>query len=446
MLNKLLGNNPRTILIRKNIMASLLIKGWSVIVLFALVPLTLRCLGVYENGVWLTISSMLVWIDNLDVGLGNGLRNKLAESLACNDRMKARRAVSSTFFMLIAVIVPACAILNALIWGLDMYSFLNVDQSIVGNLNTVLSVALVLVSSTFIFKFIGNFYMGLQMPAVNNLLVTAGQTLMFLGTGIVYLSGIHSLLLIALVNTMSPLVVYLISWPLTFRGRHADLSPKLSFVDKKTVSELFGMGMKFFILQIASIVLFMSSNVIISNSFSPEYVTPYQIAYRYFSAAQLLFSILCMPYWTATTDAYQRGDMEWIKHADHTLNKLLLLIALAVVVLLALSKPAFALWIGTDVEVPFTMTAIVGLYILVILTSMRYSWVLNGIGALNLQLCMTILAAVLYIPLTLATSRLTHDINWLLIVMCLVNVPGLLVNMIQYYKIINGTATGVWRK
>ena len=427
-------------------MASLLIKGWSVIVLFALVPLTLRCLGVYENGVWLTISSMLVWIDNLDVGLGNGLRNKLAESLACNDRMKARRAVSSTFFMLIAVIVPACAILNALIWGLDMYSFLNVDQSRVGNLNTVLSVALVLVSSTFIFKFIGNFYMGLQMPAVNNLLVTAGQTLMFLGTGIVYLSGIHSLLLIALVNTMSPLVVYLISWPLTFRGRHADLSPKLSFVDKKTVSELFGMGMKFFILQIASIVLFMSSNVIISNSFSPEYVTPYQIAYRYFSAAQLLFSILCMPYWTATTDAYQRGDMEWIKHADHTLNKLLLLIALAVVVLLALSKPAFALWIGTDVEVPFTMTAIVGLYILVILTSMRYSWVLNGIGALNLQLCMTILAAVLYIPLTLATSRLTHDINWLLIVMCLVNVPGLLVNMIQYYKIINGTATGVWRK
>lgn len=446
MLNKLLGNNPRTILIRKNIMASLLIKGWSVIVLFALVPLTLHCLGVYENGVWLTISSMLVWIDNLDVGLGNGLRNKLAESLACNDRMKARRAVSSTFFMLIAVIVPACAILNALIWGLDMYSFLNVDQSIVGNLNTVLSVALVLVSSTFIFKFIGNFYMGLQMPAVNNLLVTAGQTLMFLGTGIVYLSGIHSLLLIALVNTMSPLVVYLISWPLTFRGRHADLSPKLSFVDKKTVSELFGMGMKFFILQIASIVLFMSSNVIISNSFSPEYVTPYQIAYRYFSAAQLLFSILCMPYWTATTDAYQRGDMEWIKHADHTLNRLLLLIALAVVVLLALSKPAFALWIGTDVEVPFTMTAIVGLYILVILTSMRYSWVLNGIGALNLQLCMTILAAVLYIPLTLATSRLTHDINWLLIVMCLVNVPGLLVNMIQYYKIINGTATGVWRK
>ncbi len=445
-LQKVWGDNPRTALIRKNIAASLLIKGWSTIVLFSLVPLTLKCLGAYENGVWLTISSMLVWIDNLDIGLGNGLRNKLAESLACGDRLKARRAVSSTFFMLIAVIAPACVLINALIWGFDMYSFLNVDSSIVGNLRTVLSVSVVLVCSTFIFKFIGNFYMGLQMPAVNNLFVTAGQTLMFIGTLIVYLSGIHSLLLIALVNTMSPFLVYLISYPITFRGRYKDLRPSLSFVDRHSVSELFGMGMKFFVLQISSMVLFLSSNVIISNSFSPELVTPYQIAYRYFCVAQLLFNIICMPYWTATTDAYKRGDMAWIKRASRTLDRLLLIIALAVAVLWGISKPVFALWIGTDVEVPLAMTTIVGLYMLTLIVSMRYSWVLNGVGALNLQLYMTTFAAIIYIPLALGASALTHNINWLLIVMCLVNVPGLVVNIIQYYKIINGTAKGIWRK
>lgn len=446
MLHKLLGNNPRTILIRKNIVASLLIKGWSVIVLFALVPLTLRCLGVYENGVWLTISSMLVWIDNLDVGLGNGLRNKLAESLAYNDRQKARRAVSSTFFMLIAVITPACILINSLIWGLDMYSFLNVDRTIVSNLNMVLSVAVVFVSSTFIFKFIGNFYMGLQMPAVNNLLVTTGQTLILAGTAIVYICGIHSLLFIALINTLAPLVVYLVSWPLTFRGRNADLSPRLSCVTKQSVGELFGMGVKFFVLQIASIVLFLSSNVIISNTFSPELVTPYQIAYRYFCVAQLLFNIICTPYWTATTDAYKRGDMEWIKNASRTLNKLLLLIVFVIFLLMAISKPVFAIWIGTDVEVPFAMTAIVGAYVLTLIISMRYSWVLNGVGALNLQLYMTVFAAIIYVPLALGVSALTHNINWLLAVMCFVNIPGLIVNVIQYHKIINGTAKGIWRK
>ncbi len=446
LLQKAWGDNPRTALIRKNIAASLFIKGWSTIVLFALVPLTLKCLGAYENGVWLTISSMLVWIDNLDIGLGNGLRNKLAESLACGDRLKARRAVSSTFFMLIAVIAPACVLLNALIWGFDMYSFLNVDSRVVGNLSTVLSVSVVLVCSTFIFKFIGNFYMGLQIPAVNNLLVTAGQTLMFVGTFAVYLSGIHSLLLIALVNTLSPFAVYLVSYPITFRGRYKDLRPSLSFVDRRTVGELFGMGMKFFVLQISGMVLFMSSNVIISNSFSPELVTPYQIAYRYFCVAQLLFNIMCLPYWTATTDAYKRGDMAWIRRASRTLDRLMLLIAIVVALLMAVSGPVFALWIGSDVEIPFVMTVIVGVYMLTMLVSMRYSWVLNGVGALNLQLCMTILAAVIYVPLALGVSALTRDINWLLIVMCIVNVPGLAVNVIQYYKIINGTAAGVWRK
>lgn len=446
LMQKAWGDNPRTALIRKNIAASLFIKGWSTIVLFSLVPLTLKCLGAYENGVWLTISSMLVWIDNLDIGLGNGLRNKLAESLACGDRLKARRAVSSTFFMLIAVIAPACVLLNALIWGFDMYSFLNVDSSIVGNLRTVLSVSVVLVCSTFIFKFIGNFYMGLQMPAINNLFVTVGQTLMFIGTLLVYLSGIHSLLLIALVNTMSPFLVYLISYPITFRGRYKDLRPSPSFVDRHTVNELFGMGVKFFVLQISGMILFMSSNVVISNSFSPELVTPYQIAYRYFCVAMLLFNIICMPYWTATTDAYKRGDMAWIKRASRTLDRYLLLMALVVALLMTVSRPVFALWIGTDVEIPLPMTVIVGVYMLTMLISMRYSWVLNGVGALNLQLCMTIFAAVFYIPLALGVSTLTHNINCLLIVMCLVNLPGLVVNIIQYYKIINGTAKGIWEK
>ena len=445
-LQRVWGDNPRTALIRKNIAASLLIKGWSTVVLFSLVPLTLKCLGAYENGVWLTISSMLVWIDNLDIGLGNGLRNKLAESLACGDRLNARRAVSSTFFMLIVVIAPACVLLNALIWGFDMYSFLNVDSSIVGNLSTVLSVSVVFVCSTFIFKFIGNFYMGLQMPAINNLLVTVGQTLMFVGTFAVYLSGIHSLLLIALVNTLSPFAVYLVSYPITFRGRHKDLRPSLSFVDRRTVSELFGMGVKFFVLQISGMVILMSSNVIISNSFSPELVTPYQIAYRYFCVAQLLFNIICMPYWTATTDAYKRGDMAWIKRASRTLDRYMLLMVLVVALLIAISGPVFDLWIGHDVDIPFSMTVVVSAYMLTLLINMRYSWVLNGVGALNLQLCMTIFAAVIYIPLALGVSALTHDINWLLVVMCLVNVPGLVVNFIQYYKIINGTAKGIWRK
>ena len=62
-LSDIFDGNKRTALIRKNILASFLIKGWTGLVYLLIVPVTLKCLGEYENGIWLTISAMLIWID-----------------------------------------------------------------------------------------------------------------------------------------------------------------------------------------------------------------------------------------------------------------------------------------------------------------------------------------------------------------------------------------------
>ena len=74
--------NDRSCLLKKNILASFAIKGWAGIIQLLLVPITIHCLGNYINGLWMVISSVLIWIDSLDIGLGNGLRNKLSERIA----------------------------------------------------------------------------------------------------------------------------------------------------------------------------------------------------------------------------------------------------------------------------------------------------------------------------------------------------------------------------
>ena len=146
----LLGNDKRTILIRKNVIASFAIKGWSGIVLFLLVPLTLKCLGTYENGIWLTISSMLLWIEQMDIGLGNGLRNKLAVYIAKDDLQKAKTAVSSTFAMLMIIMATTLAIILTVIQCTDIWSFLNVDVRIVPNLKEIASIVAILFCSSFV--------------------------------------------------------------------------------------------------------------------------------------------------------------------------------------------------------------------------------------------------------------------------------------------------------
>lgn len=441
---RFIGSDKRTALVRKNILLSFFVKGWSALVQFLMIPLTLKCLGNYENGIWLTISAILLWIDNLDIGLGNGLRNKIAEYIAKDDILSARKAVSSTFFMLILLMIPIAVVLNTLIANVDLYTFLNVDKSIVGNLSGVFSVSIMIVCSTFIFKFIGNVYMGLQLPAINNIIVTSGQTLSLVITFAVYLLGEGSLLMIAIINTLSPLLAYLISYPITFSLKYKELRPNIRCVNTHSMKELFDTGIKFFILQIASMLLFMSSNIIISKYYSPAMVTPYQVAYRYYCVIILLFSIICIPYWSATTDAYQKGDRQWMMRADKTLNKILLYGTLLAVVMVIFSKWIYLLWVGSQVQIPFEMTVLMAAYIMVLVISTRYSYILNGIGALNLQLLMTVGATVAYVVLSVFIAHYTHNINYLLLLMCAVNMPGLIVNYIQYKKILNGRAKGIW--
>ena len=439
-------SDQRTSLLRKNILGSFLIKGWSAVVVLLMVPVTLKCLGEYKNGVWLTISSILVWIDYMDIGLGNGLRNQLAAHLAHGETDRAHSLVSSTFAMLTYIMIPILAVLLILVALLDTYGFLNVSPQKVTDLDAVLMVTISFVCSTFIFKLIGNFYMGLQLPAVSNLLIAIGQTIALTGCYLVYLSGSHSLMHIALVNTAAPFLTYLLAYPFTFYYKYPHLRPQYKLVNLTEAKSVMTMGVKFFIMQISGLVLFMTSYILISKLFSPEMATPYGITYRYFSLMLVVFTVICMPFWNATTDAYERGDMEWIRTANKKLNVMTLLILLAMVAMVAVSPWVYDIWIGDDTHIDIRMSIVMAIYIFILIYSMRYSYFINGIGKLWLQLIFTASAAILFIPLAYATAHWSHDITWFIAVMCLINLPGLVVNRIQFHKLINGTATGVWNK
>ncbi len=436
----------RSSLLYKNIAVSITVKGWSALIALLLVPITLNCLGEYTNGVWLTISSMQLWIDNLDIGLGNGLRNKLAACMAHNDVQKAKRLISSTFAILTCIMLLTIVILVAIVLYADTYGFLNVNPHKVTTLDTVLIIVIILVCSTFVFKLIGNFYMGLQLPAVSNILVAMGQTLTLVATFAIYHAGSHSLVHIALVNTVPPFIVYLMAFPYTFYHKYPELCPSLSLASFKEAVGVMNLGGQFFIMQISGVILFMSSNILVSKLFSPAMVTPYQIVYRYFSLFLVISNVICMPFWSATTDAYERGDIKWIVRASHKLRLITLGIFGGIIIMLLASDFVYRLWIGNDISIDFKMSVAMAVYIFILIYSIRYSFFINGIGALRLQLIMTSTAAILFIPLAYAATLWTHSITCFIAVMCLVNLPGLIVNRIQFSKLINGTASGIWKK
>lgn len=443
-INEFRKKSGRSYLLVKNVFASFVVKGWSAIVVLLMVPLTLSCLGAYKNGVWLTVSSLLVWLDQMDIGLGSGLRNKLAVYIAHDDKEKARQIVSSTMAMLTVIIIPVMLILLLLVSYTDVYSFLNVDRQAIPELQAALTAAVVLVCMTFVLKFIGNVYMGMQMPAISNLLVSLGQSLALLLTWWLYIEGTATFYWIVVVNTLSPLVVYLLAYPFTFYLKYPELKPSLSCVRLRTAVELGNIGVKFFWIQLAGIMQFMTANLFISKYFTPEMVTPYQIAYRYMSLIIVMFTVVCMPFWNATTDAYERGDMDWIRKANSKLSFLTLLLGCLLIVMVSVSPWVYSVWIGTGCNVPFSITLMMAIYVFILVVSMRYSYFLNGIGALRLQLYTTV-SAVIFIPVACIVSKYTDDIVWFMVTMCLCSLPGTIINIIQFNKILKGKAKGIWR-
>lgn len=437
-------DNNRSIQLFKNVLASFFIKGWSALVVLMMVPITLSCLGEYQNGVWLTISSILVWIDQMDIGLGNGLRNRLTIHIAHGNTKEARQIVSSTIAMLICIIFPIMILSILFIWNTDIYSFLNVIPERIPELRVAFLCAVILVCITFVLKIIGNVYMGMQLPAVSNFLLAMGQTIALILTVILYHTGNGSFLLIVIANCISPLLVYLIAYPYTFHYKYPELSPSIRLINLNSALELGNLGVKFFWLQMAGLVQFLTANILISQFFSPASVTPYQIAYRYVSIVMVAFSIICMPFWNATTDAYEQQDMEWIRKANQKMNWMTLGIAALLIIMTIVSPWVYTFWIGEDCHIPFGMTVMMALYIFLIVQSMRYSYFLNGIGALRLQLYMTIMTFI-FIPMAWIVSTTTHNILWFMATMSFCITPSIIVNMIQFNKIIHNKAEGIWK-
>ena len=103
LVNKLFGGHQRTALANKNVLYSFLFKGINIATQFALVPLMLHYLDASLYGIWLAISSILLWLSFFDLGVGNGLRVRLSKALA-EDNLEMARTFISTAYATVTIV------------------------------------------------------------------------------------------------------------------------------------------------------------------------------------------------------------------------------------------------------------------------------------------------------------------------------------------------------
>ena len=127
--------------------------------------------------------------------------------------------------------------------------------------------------------------------------------------------------------------------------------------------------------------------------------------------------------------------MYWIKNASRKLDFVVCASFIVLTVMVLLSGFVYSVWIGEEVQIPLRLSAVMAAYIFVLIVSLRYSYILNGVNALRIQLIFTILATIAFIPLSWYAGKMFQDVTGIVLVMCLINVPGMLANAWKYYQI-----------
>lgn len=439
--------HERSLRIKKNILMLFLFKGLSIIINLMLVPLTLHYLDSARYGIWLTLTSIIGWVSFFDIGLGNGLRNKFAEAKANNNKQLARIYVSTTYAVLTVIILVVFILFILVNSFLDWTIILNAPKLIESELNTLIIIVFTLFCVEIIARLISTILTADQKPGLSSLIsLTANLLTLFL----IYLLTIgteRSLLYAGIVFSISTTLVSIIATFYFFSKDYKEYRPSFKMIKWEYSRQLMSLGVKFFVIQVSVIIIFSTSNIIITQLFGPSQVTVYTVAYKYFSAITMIFGILVTPFWSAYTEAYVKGDILWIKMITQRLLKIWLICLGVIVLMIIFSNKVYELWVGTEISIPLSLSILMGVYVLILTWDSIFISFINGIGKVKLQLYLSVIAGIFFIPLGIILGKnFGLNVAGVVLALCIVLLPGALLIPLQYRKIITKTAQGIWNQ
>lgn len=439
--------SERTKNIVKHIGWSTFYKIGSIIANFLLVPLTINYLDTENYGIWLTLSSFIGWFSFFDIGLGNGLRNKFAEAKSLGNYKEAQAYVSTAYFTIGSISLCLVSVFWGLSHFIDYVQLFNANKSLQGELALLLPIIFAFFGLQLVVNLITSIYQADQNHSIQGKIQFLGQALSLLIIYLLTKTDQSSLLIFGSVFSALPVLILVGLNFFAFKTTFKSFKPKYILWKKESLKEITGLGFKFFVVQIAAMVLFSTDNFIISKLFGPEEVVPYNLAFKYFSIVTMAYTIVVTPYWSSFTAAYAKNDFEWIKKSVSNIQKLWLLIPVLLIGMIYFSNSFYLFWVGYKVKVPLHLSVAMAFFVLLLTFNLIHVYFINGVGKIKLQLIMSLFTMVINIPLGIYFGKyLGWGSTGVIIATCFCLLYTIPVWPLQYRKLVNGKATGIWNK
>jgi O-antigen/teichoic acid export membrane protein len=363
-------------------------------------PLLLRYLGDEKYGIWVTILSILNWIMMFDIGIGNGLRNVLTIKIKQGKNNEAQSVVSSAYYVLGSIVIFLFLISLCICFLIDWN---NVFKSKL-NILPVIVICLVFVCINFVTSLQKSEYFAIKKSEVNSLFGIIVQLINLLGIIVLKHCAVNELVAMSILTGFSSFGVNIFFSILIWRKKPY-LIPYLSKVEKEFIQEICHIGIKFFIIQIAYLVIFTTDNFIISILYGAEAVTTYSIPMSIFNVINAIFGAILSPFWSKATEMKAQNNWLWISRAIRSLVFLLIPFVILIIFIVIFFDSITNIWLGRVVIYSPHLIISLGVYCFLQIYNGIYSTMLNGIEAINVGFVFSLIFILGNIPLSIFFAK-----------------------------------------
>lgn len=356
-------------------------------------------------GVWMTISSVVSWVNVGDFGIGNGLRNKIAEYCGSNKH----RYIYFLFFESVKFLSKISALIFLFFYLICLFlMWLNVIDA---SLKNPLIILLLFCTLNMVIGLVRSVAYGCQKSWMTSFAAFIHQLFLFFFVYfLIKYNAIPNLSVMALANgislAVSNVILFLVlkrSIPFFQKNEGVLKGEKVDF------GNITKTGIAFFGLQVCSVILFSTDNLIINYFFSSESVTKYSNISKIYDLGNSVYSVIMISFWSAVTIHFYSNDFKWIIYTIKRLVFVFALYSLGVIVVSLFINPIMNLWMGDNAfYYENGLVLLFAVYSIFTAFSSIFINVLNGLGIIRLQLFFAIVQAVINIPLSIVLSLNFH--------------------------------------
>ena len=312
----------------------------------ATVPMVVHYVGKEQFGLWMVISSLVVWMQLADFGITNGLTNALSEAYGRDDPDAASSYLSSAFALTVILaficLLPLAAAYLWVPWA-DVLSLANPELAAMAN-DAVLLVGLAFVINIPV-SLVTRAYVAYQRTYIISISQAVSSVVSFFGMWFAVQYETNLLGLVA-ISVFTPVLFNFGLW-LWMPSLDTALTLQRVGINRLALSRVAKSSVPLFIFQFGALLVNQLVNVFIARLANLSLVADYNMILRIYMFIFSISAALSSPFYAAIRDAFERNDIRWMTTAvRRSLVVRMLALAPFALILIFLGDRIMSVWVG----------------------------------------------------------------------------------------------------